>query len=176
MTRFNNLSSDDEIEGFSAFYVAPCRNDRSQAEIDGDPEGTCIVQCEPDEAEFWAIYGSAVSEEGCAWMAVHDADSPDEIVRIARQINAELGRAFFYRDEHHGCIPTFGAQLDFTKIAEELTSEIHEDLPDLDADDFARVDDFDTHPLAPIREAFVTFSGFSGAGNGRDPYQPLEGA
>lgn len=41
--------------------------------------------------------------------------------------------------------------LDFTT---RLTEEIADDLPDIDEDDF-RDDDFENHPLAPLREAMV---------------------
>ncbi|MFX4299839.1 hypothetical protein [Pseudosulfitobacter pseudonitzschiae] len=41
--------------------------------------------------------------------------------------------------------------LDFTC---RLTEEINDDLPDIDDEDF-RDDDFDNHPLAPLREAMV---------------------
>lgn len=41
--------------------------------------------------------------------------------------------------------------LDFTC---RLTEEINDDLPDVDAENF-RDDDFDNHPLAPLREAMV---------------------
>ncbi|WP_306150709.1 hypothetical protein [Roseovarius sp. MMSF_3281] len=176
MTRFNCLTSDAEIETFSAFYVAPVRDDRSSAEIDSLPAPTEIVQCEPGEAEFYTIYGSAISESGCQWMAVHDAHEPQEIVRIAKQINLETGKPFFYRDERYGCVPSFGADLDFTRIAEALTEEIHDELPDLDASDFGRVDDFDNHTLAPMREAFVEFSDYSGLNTARDPYKPSQAA
>lgn len=41
--------------------------------------------------------------------------------------------------------------LDFTS---RLTEEISDDLPDPEDED-ARIDDFDNHPLAPLREAMV---------------------
>lgn len=171
--RFSCLSSDDEIETFSAFYIASCRDDKSDAGTETTNE-TAVVQCEPGEAEFWSIYGSAVSDDGCTWLAVHDAYSVTEIVRIARQINAETGKPFFYRDETYGCIPQHGARLDFIEIAEALTEAIHDDLPDLDADDFARVDAFDAHPLAEMREAFVSFTDYAGLNTAADPYHAWE--
>jgi hypothetical protein len=170
--RFNCLSDDAEIAHFSTFYVAPCRDDKSQC----DDDGTEIVQCAAGDAQFWTIYGSDISDNGCQWLAVHDAYSATEIVRIARQINAETGKPFFYRDETHGCIPQHGARLDFCEIAEALTEAIHDDLPDLAEDGFARVDDFDAHPLAEMREAFVTFSNYSGLATAAAPYHPWEGA
>lgn len=174
MTRFNCLTDDKEIDQFSAFYVAPVRNDASEAEMQG-LEGTVIVQCEPGEAEGYTIYGSNVTKDGCEWLAVHDEDDVDEIVRIARQINLETGKPFFYRDERYGCVPSDGAYLEFTRIAEALTEEIHDELPDVAAEDF-NDDDFDNHVLAPMREAFVTFSNFSGLNTARDPYQPSQAA
>jgi len=174
--RFNCLCPGDTLDQFSAFYVAPCRNDRSEAErLNGDAESTCIVQCEPGEAEFYSIYGSVVSDRGCEWLAVHDETTPDEIVRIARQINAETGKPFFWRDERYGCLPSYGARLDFVDIAEALTEEIADEIPDLLRDPDARDDDFDNHSLADIREAFVTYSAYSEA-EGRDPYLPVDDA
>ena len=170
--RFNCLTFDIDIETFAAFYIAPCRNDASQA--DNTNGETAVVQCGPDEAAFWTIYGSTISSDGCEWLAVHDAYSTTEIVRIARQINAETGKPFFYRDEDHGCIPQNGAKLDFQAIAEDLTHSIHDDLPDLLSDGFAKVDDFDAHPLAAMREAFVMFSDYAGRDTAADPYQPWE--
>lgn len=105
---------------------------------------------------------------------MHDAHSVTEIVRIARQINAETGKPFFYRDETYGCIPQHGARLDFIEIAEALTEAIHDDLPDLARDDFARVDDFDAHPLAAMREAFVSFTDYAGLNTAADPYHAWE--
>ena len=170
--RFSCLSDDAEIARFSAFFVAPCRDDRSQ----GDDEGTEIVQCEAGDAQFWTIYGSDISDNGCTWQAVHDAYSATEIVRIARQINAETGKPFFYRDETHGCLPPHGARLDFCEIAEALIGAIYDDLPELGAGEIIRVDDFDAHPLAEMREAFVTYSDYAGTDAVTSPYHPWEGA
>ncbi len=173
--RFSCLSDDAEIARFSAFYVAPCRDNKSQAQIESS-EGTEIVQCSPEEAEFWTVYGSDISDQGCTWLAVHDAYSAIEIVRIARQINSETGKPFFYRDDTRGCIPQHGGRLDFCEIAEALTEAIHDDLPDLAEDDFARVDDFDAHALAEMREAFVSYSDYAGRETAANPYHPWEGA
>lgn len=168
--RFNCLTNDSEIEQFSAFYVAPVRNDRPEA--DGE---TDMVQCETGEAEIWTIYGSNVTKDGCEWMAVHDAETAFEIVRIARQINLEQGKPFFFRDTAVGCLPTHGARIDFIDIAEALTEEIHDALPDRPAEDF-REDDFESHPLSEIREAFVMFSNYWGEDAACDPYDTSEAA
>lgn len=171
--RFNCLTHESDITEFSAFYVAPVRNDPT--DNGGREPETCIVQCDSDEAEFWTIYGASVSDQGCEWLAVHDAQTPAEIVRIARQINAEIGAAFFFRDTKFGCLPTHGARIDFTEIAEALTEQIHDDIPDRAAEDF-RDDDFESHPLAEIREAFVMFSSYWGQDAGCDPYETIEAA
>ena len=171
--RFNCLGANQRIADFSAFFIAPCRNDQSQSEISGQGE-TETVQCAPDAAEFWTIYGSEISINGCAWLAVHDAYSVTEIVRIARQINLETGKPFFYRDETHGCIPQSGARLDFMEIAAALTEAIHDDLPDLQAGGVARIDDFEAHPLAEMREAFILYAETATQAAAVNPYHPWE--
>ena len=162
--KYNCLPAGVTLDQFKQFYIAPNRDDSSDPDL-----GTEVVQCEPGEAEFWSIYG--VYQEGYS-MAVHDERDEAELVRIARQINLDHpSKQWFYRDERFG--PT-RVCLDFIEIAEDLTEFIHDDLPDLDADDWARVDDFDEHPLAPLREAFVVYSDYAGLNTARDPSLPVE--
>lgn len=172
--RFNNLCKGDTLERFEWFEIMPCRND--------EPEGG-IVQCEAGRAEFWGIYGRA--NEGTEddplslATAVHDAITPLEAVRIARQISLETGKGFVAGDDHVGQFPRGNGKVtpvaEFTEIAEDLTFTIHEDIEANIAPKDRREDDFDNHPLAELREAFVDYSDYSGSDQ-RDPYQSIEQA
>lgn len=172
--RFNDLGKGDTLERFDWFEIMPCRIN----ETDGD-----IVQCEADRATFWAIYGRANegSEADPAYLAtsIHDAVTPLDTVRIARQIAIETGKGFVAGDIQFGQFPRRGGRVtpvsDFTELAEDLTFAIHEDNEDNIEAANQREDDFDTHPLAELREAFVDYSDYSGSDR-RDPYQDIEDA
>jgi hypothetical protein len=169
--RFNNLCTGDTLERFAWFELVACRKHES----DG-----CIVQCEAERAEFWGIYGRANegTEEDPEYLAtaVHDASTPLEAVQIARQISFETGKGFVTGDAHFGQFPRRNGQVEpvaeFTELAEDLTFAIHEDNEDKIADEDRRVDDFDTHPLADLREAFVEYLDYAGNAQ-RDPYQSV---
>lgn len=172
--RFNNLCKGDTLDRFEWFELMPCRNDESEGGV---------VQCEAGWAEFWSIYGRANegSEADPAYLAtaIHDAFTPLDTVRIARQIAIETGKGFVAGDIQFGQFPRRGGRVtpvsDFTELAEDLTFAIHQDNEDnIEAAD-QREDDFDTHPLAELREAFVDYSDYSG-GDQRDPYQDIEDA
>jgi hypothetical protein len=170
--RFNNLCKGDTLERFEWFEIMPCRND--------EPEGG-IVQCDAVRAEFWGIYGRANegAEDNPLYQAtaIHDAATPLEAVRIARQISLETGKGFVAGDIHFGQFPRRNGKLtpvaEFTEIAEDLTFVIHEDIEAKVISEDQREDDFDNHPLAELREAFVEYSDYSGSDQ-RDPYQNLE--
>lgn len=145
-----------------------------------ESEGGTVL-CEAGEVEFWSIYGR--KNEGTAeapeYLAspVHDEFDPLELVRIARQIALKTGKGFLAGDIQFGqypkrigqCVPV----VDFTEIAEDLTFEIHKDNEKNIHPDDQRDDDFDCHPLAELREAFVSFSDYSGSDQ-LDPFKPLE--
>jgi hypothetical protein len=168
--RFNCLPAGDTLDQFEWFTIAPVRHDESE-------EAT--VQCEAGEAEFWTIYGwhkDGADAEACFVAdAVHDEFDVQDIVRIATQISIETGKGFMAGDIHYGYHPRRKggpvAVSDFKEIAEDLTFAIHEandgDIPDEDQ----RVDDFDNHPLADLREAFVDYSDYSGSDQ-LNPYHP----
>ncbi|MEM8976181.1 MAG: hypothetical protein AAGD43_29285 [Pseudomonadota bacterium] len=170
--RFNCLSSGDTLTKFEWFELVACRNDESEG---------CVVQCEASWAEFWSIYGR--SNEGTKEQpeylatAIHDASTPLAAVQIARQIAIETGKGFVAGDNHFGHFPRLSRDVfpavEFSGIAEDLTFAIHEDIEDTIPEEDRRVDDFDNHPLANLREAFVEFSDYSGSDE-RDPYQALE--
>jgi len=170
----SNLCKGDTLERFEWFEIMACRND--------EPEG-CIVLCEAERAEFWGIYGRANegTEDDPFFLAtaVHDAITPLEAVRIARQITLETGKGFVAGDIHFGQFPRRNGKVtpvaEFTGIAEDLTFAIHEDNEAMIAPEDQRVEDFDNHPLADLREAFVAFSDYSGSDQ-RDPYQNIEQA
>ena len=172
--RFNNLCKGDTLERFDWFEIMPCRND--------EPEGG-VVQCEAGRAEFWGIYGCANegAEESPLYLAtaVHDAITPLEAVRIARQISLETGKGFVAGDEQIGQFSRRNGKVTpvvaFTEIAEDLTFVIHEDIDALVTSEDQRMDDFDNHPLAELREAFFEYSDYSGSDQ-RDPYQSIEPA
>lgn len=167
--RFNNLCDRDTLDRFAWFELVACRNDES--------EGT-IVQCEASWAEFWGIYGRA--NEGCeqepAFLAtaIHDAFSATEAVQIARQIAVETGKGFVAGDTHYGHYPRRSGQVvpvsEFTELAENLTFAIHEDNEDTIATEDQSTDDFDNHPMAELREAFVNYSDYAGSDQ-LDPYE-----
>lgn len=172
--RFNNLCKGDTLERFAWFELMPCRSDESEGGV---------VQCEAAWVEFWGIYGR--SNEGTAdhpeflATAIHDALTPLEAVRIARQIALETGKGFVAGDVQFGQFPRRNGEVtpvaEFTELAEDLTFAIHEDNEAQIAPEDSRVDDFDNHPLSELREAFVEFSDYSGSDQ-RDPYQQIEPA
>ena len=170
--RFNNLCAGDTLERFDWFELVACRNDESEG---------CVTQCEANWAEFWSIYGRANegAKDGPEYLAtaIHDAVTPLHAVRIARQIAFETGKGFVAGDAQFGQFPRRNGRvepvIEFTEIAEDLTFAIHEDNAGQIADEDRRADDFETHPLADLREAFVEYSNYSGSDQ-RDPYQPIE--
>ena len=128
---------------------------------DTTPGESDIQTCEAREAEIWTIYGRVM--EGPAeylGYAVHDAQDEQAAVSMAVAIRDATGKGFMVGDTAHGLMPR-EPEMEFTAIAEWLTDAIHDDLPDL-ADDWARADDFDTHPMAGLREAFVDHSDYAG--------------
>lgn len=170
--RFNNLCKGDTLERFEWFEIMPCLN--------AEPEGG-IVLCEAGRAEFWGIYGRANegTEDEPLYLAtaIHDAITPLEVVRIARQISLETGKGFVAGDDQVGQFPRRNGKVTpvaaFTGIAEDLTFVIHEDIEAKATSEDQREDDFDNHPLAELREAFVEYSDYSGSDQ-REPYQNLE--
>ncbi len=170
--RFNNFCEGDMQEQFEWFEIMPCRNEESEGGI---------VLCEAGSAEFWGIYGRANegTEDGPLYFAtaVHDAITPLEAVRTARQIALETCKGFVAGDDHVGQFPRRNGKVtpvaEFTEIAEDLTFVIHKDIEANIAPEDHRIDDFDNHPLAELREAFVAFSNYSGSDQ-RDPYQNIE--
>ena len=170
--RFNNLCAGDTLERFDWFELVACRNDESEG---------CVVQCEASWAEFWSIYGrvNAGTKGNPEYLAtaIHDAITPLEAVRIARQIAFETGKGFVAGDAQFGQYPRRYGRVEpvteFTEIAEDLTFAIHENNDNHIADEDRRVDDFDAHPLADLREAFAASSKYSGSDQ-RDPYQPID--
>lgn len=168
--RFNNLPIGYTLDQFEWFEIMPCRNDEGEG---------CPVQCEAGEVEFWTIYGrkneGTKDEPEFQATAIHDAWDASEIVRIARQIAMETGKGFLAGDVAFGQFPRRDGQLvpvtDFTELADDLTTEIHEDIWQRIPHDDQREDDFDNNPLAPLREAFVAYSDYSGTVQ-LDPYHP----
>ncbi|MDG2259487.1 MAG: hypothetical protein P8L68_13445 [Paracoccaceae bacterium] len=168
--RFNNFCEGETLARFTWFEIMPCRMDES----DGG-----FVQCEADWAEFWGIYGRSNEgtddrpEENLA-TAIHDTPTAYEAVRIARQIALETGKGFVAGDVQFGQYPRRKGQVtpvaEFTELAEDLTLAIHEDNEARIAPEDQRVDDFDDHPLADLREAFVEYSDYSGSDQ-RNPYE-----
>ena len=169
--RFNCLCVGDTLNRFEWFELMPCRNDESEGGV---------IQCEAGSAEFWSIYGRANegTETDPAYLAtaIHDAFTPLEAVRIARQIALETGKGFVAGDIHNGQFPRRGGRVtpvsDFTELAQDLTFAIHEDNEHKIPAEDQRTDDFDNHPLAELREAFVEYSDYSGSDQ-RDPYQEV---
>lgn len=170
--RFSNLHDERTLARFEWFELVACRNDESEG---------CVVQCEAGEVEFWGIYGRAneSTAEQPEYLAtsIHDAWTPLEAVRIGRQIALETGKGFVAGDNYFGHFPRLARDVqpavEFTVIAEDLTFAIQEDIEDTIAKADRRDDDFDNHPLAGLREAFVAFSDYSGSDQ-LDPYQTLE--
>lgn len=169
--RFNCLCKGDRLEWFE---LMPCRNEGSESGV---------IQCEAGEAAFWSIYGRAnegsVADPAYLATAIHDAFTPLEAVRIARQIAIETDKGFVVGDIIHGQFPRRDGRVtpvtDFTEIAEDLTFAIHEDNEDKIPAADRRMDDFDSHPPAELREAVVAFSDHSG-NDQRDPYQDIDAA
>ena len=168
--RFNNLGDGNTLDNFEWFELVACRKDESEG----------VAQCEASRAEFWGIYGRSNegTEEEPEYLAtaIHDAWSPLEAVQIARQITIETRKGFIAGDNHFGHYPRRNEKIvpvqDFTEIAEDLTFAIHEDNEQNIDDEDRRDDDFDNHPLAELREAFVDFSDYSGSDQ-LFPYDPL---
>ncbi len=170
----SNLCKGETLDRFKWFEIMPCRNDGREGGI---------VQCDAGRAEFWGIYGRANegtdSDPAYLATAIYDASTPLEAVRIARQISLETGKGFVAGDIQFGQFPRRHGRVtpvnEFTELAEDLTFAIHEDNEANIAVEDHRDDDFDNHPLAELREAFVDFSDYYGSDQ-RDPYQEIEDA
>lgn len=170
--RFNNLRTGDTLDQFNWFELMPCRADASASRR---------AQCDALWAEVWVIQGfkshpDEIHPDNIATV-IHVTRTPLEAVRIARQIALETGKGFISGDREFGLFPRRkGVPIpvaEFTEMAEDLTFAIHEDNETNTPLEDQRVDDFENHPLAELREAFVEFSQYSG-GDQRDPYQVLE--
>lgn len=132
---FNGLCKGDALADFEAFCVSPVAHEN----------GECIAVCDPDRAEFFAIYGFADHE----WRLVHDCLDDDAGTAII-QICQATGRSIAYRDDLAGTTEGTPARL-----CDYLTTRIHDEIPGHDDPEDFREDDFDNHPLAPLREQLV---------------------
>ncbi|WP_299085817.1 hypothetical protein [uncultured Ruegeria sp.] len=171
--RFNNLCEGDTLDRFEWFELVACRTDQNEV---------CVIQCEAGKVEFWSIYGRSNegTEEQPEYLAtaIHDAWTPLDAVRIARQIAIETGNGFVAGDTVLGHFPTcIGIGIwpvtQFRHIADDIKNAIREDLESTIAPEDLHKDDDDTHPLAVLRDAFFEFSDCPGR-NQRDPYAPIK--
>ena len=167
--RFNHLNPGDTLDSFTWFEIMPCK-----LNTDDDTVSTCEV----GDVEFWTIYGrenvGTEYEPEFHAIAIHDESDAWEIVRIARQIALETGKGFVVGCAAMGQFPRRNGQVvpvnDFTEIAEDLTTNIHEDLWEQIEPADRRDDDFENHPFTPMREALTEYSFYLSA-TPRDPYQ-----
>lgn len=128
---------------FERFELAPVRQE----------DGCCEV-CGPSEAEFFSIYGRNADGEA---LVVHDADDAEELARVARAIlRAFPGKAVCWFDTDTGCLPRPDEvpALSIEELADYISDVIFLAIPNGDDPD-SRDDDFESHPLAEIREALL---------------------
>lgn len=142
-------------ERIAYFEIGPVRNE-------GSPSETCWALCSSAEMEMWSIYGRDANGFACL---IHDIEEEEQPGQVLQWLHDVTGLPVAFNSTSRMHVPT--TTLD---LACWLTEEIHDELPDGDDLD-ARADDFDNHPLAPLRESICDASGYGG-----DPVQHPQGA
>lgn len=102
----------------------------------------------PGTADFWSIYAMCASGDA---IPLHDENDLPELVQALAYIVEEMDLPVSYHDTKRGSmeplsIQELGEHLKFViidELDEEAAQEGHED----------RLDDFENHDLAPLREA-----------------------
>lgn len=126
---------------FTHLVISPVQN---ASEIEAE---TDMVVCAPHDADIWGIYG--IRENGVSEVLHNDID-PEKagtlLLAFASQWNLPMG---FISIEH--VTPTGNAE----RMADTLAEIIHDEIPGYDDPEDFRDDDFENHPLAPLREIFV---------------------
>jgi len=141
----NCMRPKDTFDRFDALELSPCINDPA----DG------VQRCQAGEEDFWSIYGCI--KDSAEVYALHDANSEDDAAEWLCRASRETGLPVQFACEWFGRLCGSGKPFQPIDLAMALTERIHEDLPDRAAEDF-RDDDFENHPLAPIREAMCEAS------------------
>lgn len=134
------------LAAFTCFELLPTR---PEPDADG-----FIETCSADEAVTWTIYGRLPDGEA---LVVHDAEDPRHAAGYLIWLFETTGRSVAVIDpsrEKWGFTPQ--------DIADLLACAIHDEIPGHDDPEDFREDDSESHPLAPLREAFVDGSGYSG--------------
>lgn len=127
---------------YETLIISPVRN-----ESDNDNETRWEV-CSAENAQMWTIYG--LDTDGCS-IALHDeADPVDAASALLRLVEALGGASVVYADADR-----FIPEGSFADLQNRLAEEIHDEIPGYDNIEDFREDDFDNHPLAPLREAIV---------------------
>lgn len=140
-TQFSPLAAD--LAPFVGYEVSPL----SEVIAAGQAE-TCLTVSDPKCADLWTLYGVQPSGQVTA---LFDANEECEIVSALGAALAVSALPITYADEDRRLEsgPSFGALLDV------LTGAI---LDDIGADQIpgrTRLDDFDEHPMTPIRELLI---------------------
>jgi len=153
----NCMRPNDTFERFDALELSPCTNDPAHG----------VQRCEANMQDFWTIYGCV--KDSAEVYALHDAMNEQDAAGWLCRVSRETGLPVQYACERFGRL--CGSQSPFTTIdlAMALTDAIHDDIPEGDDPDTYRDDDFENHPLAPIREAMCDASDAMGMGTFKSP-------
>ena len=147
----NNLTPGDDLPamGFTQLMIAPLRD----ASDPGD-DGTQMQICTARDRQFWSIYGILPTGES---LAVHDATDEAELASTLGQLVATLEVPVVYLATDYSTRPDT-----LIALCERLTEQIHDEIPGHDDAAEFREDDFDTHPLAGLREALCDACAYNG--------------
>jgi len=154
----NCMRPNDTFDRFNAFELSPCINDP----VDG------VQRCEANMQDFWTIYGCIPNSAEV--YALHDALNEDDAAAWLCAVSKETGKGVQFSCGRTGRL--LGKMKPFTPsdLAMAMTEEIHDSIPEGDDPDTYRDDDFENHPLAPIREALCAASGAMGLARFDGPF------
>ena len=134
---------------FVALYLTPVRD------VSTDPEqGTEIARCSAREATMWSIFGLRL--DGVS-LLIHDATVEDggaALLNLGQRLGLpvgieidDVGRSGMVNVEH------------VVGLIDWLTFAIHDDLGGYDDPKDFQMDDFYSHPLAPLRKNLIDANG-----------------
>lgn len=139
---FGNCMSLTQRIAYKALVISPVRN------ISETEDETDMAVCNPTEAQIWTVYG--VTQDGES-EALHDEADPADAAKALLSFHEALGNAPIAYVDTDRIVP----ECSFDELQDRLTEEIHDEIPGYDNIEDFREDDFDNHPLAPLREAIV---------------------
>lgn len=134
---------------FTAIEIAPVRDT-----LHAHNSETDISVCSPEDREGWSIYGVCRLGFSIILHDCNDEQAGPALMLIHKALRLPIR---FYSDRHRQT-----ADASPLALAEWLTEQIHDEIPGYDDAENFRDDDFDNHPLTPLRESLCAASGYAG--------------